>query len=124
MSPRPSAFCEWRGIAFAFALLQMRIPSVAQIVPVAIHRFDEPYLLLTSPWLDLLFTRDRALRILPRFKIDQPTVIPRVCHTFDRFCLVFKDALAKVAGEPHVKVPRRIRQDVNPEPVFALMLHS
>ena len=128
LSPRPSGFCrEWRGIAVAFAfplsILQLRIPPITQVVPIAIHGFDQPDFLLPSPRLDLLFAGDPALGVLPTFEINQPALMPRIRHAFDGFRLVLKDSLAKVAGKTNIEVPWRIRQDVHPEPVFALMFH-
>ena len=56
-----------------------RLPTLTQIFPAAIHRFDQSDLLRTPPPLELLFSCKRNGNIRSLFEVDQPSQVVVGC---------------------------------------------
>jgi hypothetical protein len=76
----------------------------SQIEPLGIGDVDQGYLLLSSPFLELLFTRNRIGRCLQRLDVDQSGNV--VLRSMDRHpAPMFFQPSAQVGGDADVQRP-------------------
>jgi hypothetical protein len=67
-------------------------PSLRQILPMRIHRLNEPDFLSTSPALDLLFAVNGRVRIEEALVVCQTSRVVPARETLNKLVLVFKYA--------------------------------
>ncbi len=109
--------------------MQIRVPALAQVFPIAVHPLDQPDLLFPSPALDLLFARNRLVNVVEALVIHQSAHVEMAGESVNGVRLVLPYTPDKIIGYAGVQNAGSIRDDVNvvavvPDSLGALSLDS
>ena len=87
--------------------------SGAQVLPIAIHRFDQGDLLLSAPALDLLLTSDGGQDFTERLVVDQSVDVVACRKPLQQLASVLEHQTFQVASHPGIQRAGFARHDVN-----------
>ena len=89
------------------------IPSIAQVAPFPICRFDKPDLLFSATGFQLFFSTDRGHDKLVSFEVDERGDIVLGCESAESVGFVLEDTLLDVASHSDVEDASLAREDID-----------
>ena len=109
------AFCHFKSAAFPFVISSEAeksgrraisiVPAITEVMPVDILLINKPYLFLTTPSLDLLFSGYPGGCIAKCLEINERIDLIVTREALDKTFLVLHDSLLDIIGESNVQSP-------------------
>ena len=93
--------------------LNLSVKIQTQITKWGVHRTDKRNLLLSSPGLNLFFSRDGIPHVTVSLEIHQPGHAVSLRKSRQPFFLMLSDAAFEVVGDPYVEDAGRACQDID-----------
>ncbi len=89
------------------------IPSIAQVAPFPIRRFDQSDLLISPIGFQLFFSADRCHNALVSFEVNERSDIVFGCESAESVGLVLEDTLFDVTCHSYVEDASLAREDID-----------
>src|SRR5260370_10229990 len=96
-----------------YKTLSLSVKIQTQITKRGVHRTDKRKLFLSSPGLNLFFSRDGISHVTVSLEIHQPGHAVSFCKSRHPFFFMLSDAAFEVVGDPYVEDASRACQDID-----------